>query len=145
MQEAVKAQINIARIIFIGLLIGQFLFYFFIQYILTGRATLFNEAFANHWLYWVLPFLTFGGFYGAYRFGKMRKKKFSELGDDIKKASHYRETAIMQGAIMELANLFSIITALLTFSFLPFMFFALGLVIFLFFFPTEAKFERFDQ
>lgn len=144
MHEAIKAQINIARVIFIGLLIGQFLFYFFIQYILRGRAEMFNEEFAQHWLYWILPLLTFGGFYLAFQFGKNRKKKFLKLGDKIAQASFYRETVIMQGFIMELANLFAIITALLTFSLLPFMFFAVGLVMFLFYFPTENKYKRFE-
>ena len=145
MNEAAKGQINIARVIFIGLLIGQFLFYFFIQYILKGRANLFNEEFAQHWLYYILPLLTFGGFFLAIQYGKNRKKKFLTIKDETAQASFYRETSIMQGAIMEMANLYAIISALLTFSLLPFMFFAVGLVMFLFFFPTENKYRNFES
>lgn len=145
MNEAIKGQLQIARIIFIGLLIGQFLFYFFIQYIIKGRAVLFNPEYAQHVLYLALPFFIIGSFLLSYYIGKKRKPKFLNFKEEVRKATFYRETVILQGAIIQMANLFAILSALFTFSYLPFMFFTLGLLIFIFFFPTEAKYLRYDK
>ncbi len=145
MNEAIKGQLQIARIIYIGLGIGQFLFYFFIQYIIKSRAVFFNADFAQHVLYLALPFLSVGGFLLSLYVGKYRKPKFLKIKEDTAKASHYRETAILQGAIVEVANLFAILSALFTFSYLPFVFFGLGLMMFMFLFPTEAKYLRYDS
>jgi len=145
MNEAIKGQLQIARIIFIGLLIGQFLFYFFIQYIIKSRAVFFNQDFAQHVLYMALPFLTIGGFLLSLYIGKFRKPKFQKIKEVVAKASHYRETVILQGAIIEIANLFAILSALFTFSYFPFIFFSLGLLMFMFLFPTEKKYLRYEK
>ena len=140
--DAVKAQINIARVIFIGLLIGQFMFYFFIQYIISSRSVFLNEAFTTHWLYMSLPFFIIGGYLLALFYGKKRKERLKRIKGEIPMASHYRETGIAQCVIMELVNLFAVLVALMTFSLIPFVFFGLGLMLFFSLFPSEKRYTQ---
>lgn len=141
MTEEAQKQIQIARIVALGLLIGQVFFYAFIYFMIRKNALLFNEMYSRHFLYLSLPVLLILGIWGAFRLEKKRLEKFTKLKSAEQKAVLYRETTIAQVAIIQGINIFFIFTALFTFSYLPFLFFACGLMAFMFFFPSEMKYS----
>lgn len=138
--DEVKNQIQISRIILSMLLAGQILFYLFTWYIIRNSAVLFNEKHADSLMYLSLPFVVFGMFFGARYIGKKRKEKLKKLTHELARAEFYRETVIMQGALIEMGSLYFIFVAFFTFSLIPYLFFAAGVLVFLFFFPTEEKY-----
>lgn len=141
MTEEAQKQIQIARIVAIGLLIGQVFFYVFIYFMIRKNAILFNEVYSRHFLYLALPAFLILAIWGAFHLEKKRLEKFLTIKSAEQKAVLYRETTIAQVAIMQGVNIFFIFAALFTFSFLPFLFFACGLMAFMFFFPSEMKYS----
>lgn len=141
--DEVKNQIQIARFIYGALIGGLLIFFFFTWYIIRNSAVVFNENYTNHFFYVSLPIIVFGSFAAALYVGKKRFSKFQKIKHPQPKAEHYRETLIMQGALIEMACIFSVFIAFFTFSFLPYMFFGVGLLMFIFLFPTEEKYLRY--
>lgn len=141
MTEEAQKQIQIARIVSLGLLIGQVFFYVFIYTVIRKNATLFNEIYSRHFLYIALPVFLILAICGAFYLEKKRIEKFLTLKSAEQKAVLYRETTIAQIAIIQGVNIFFVFAALFTFSYLPFLFFACGLMAFMFFFPSEMKYS----
>lgn len=141
--DEVKNQIQISRIIFSMLIAGQIVFYLFTWFIIRNSAVLFNPKYADSFLYLALPFATFGTFFLALYVGKKRKEKFLKIKHERARAEHYRETVIMQGAAIEMSSLFSIFVAFFSFSLMPYLFFVVGLLMFVLLFPTEGKYQRY--
>lgn len=141
--KVVKDQIQIARIIMMGLMAGQIFFYIFVWMFIRKSAVLFNPDFANSFLYMALPFAVFGTFLLGIYIGKKRKLKLQKNLSEQRKAEFYRETVILQAALVEGGSLYSIFVAFFTFSYLPFLFFAAGLLMFLYFLPSGEKYNRY--
>ena len=141
--KEIKAQLQITRTLFYMLLAGQMIFYLFTWFFIRNQAVLFNEQYASHFLYLSLPVVVFGCFFLAIYTGNKRKEKFLKIKHEQVRAEYYRETLIIQGTLVEMGSLFAVFVAFFTFSLIPYLFFVLGLLMFLYFFPSEEKYKRY--
>ena len=142
MPEEVKKQIQLAQIVLVGLLLGQLFLYFFVYYMIHQKAVIWNASFERNLLYWLLPVFIGLMFWATFFVEKKRKEKFKTLPSDLLKSSYYRETVIIQAAIIEGINIFFLLVALFTFSYMPFMFFMVAMLLYWYIFPSGAKYQQ---
>jgi nitrogen fixation-related uncharacterized protein len=138
----IDLNLKIAHYLYVILLGGQFLMVGFAWFLVGKRSVFFNENAGESILYQLLPFISIGAVLLAWYIQRHRLSKFDKSRPLIKKIYHYRDTSLMQAVFLEAANVFAIMIAIVTYSFLPYLFFVLGLLAFLWAYPSKQRFER---
>ena len=141
----IDQQIQIAQIICGFLMAGLIIFYLFVWFLIRKSAGLFNEFFAESLLYLALPFVVLGAIIGAVYIGKYRKQKRKQHKSPEDAAVYYRETVILQTALVEGASLYAIFIAFFTISYVPLLFFAVAFLMLIYLFPGREKFLKFIE
>jgi len=89
-----------------------------------------------------VPPVILAGAGSAYLLNRERQAQLGHLTGLAAKAEHYRASVIIRSALMEGANLFAIIAALIDVNMTYLLYFAVGLLAFVYFRPSEAEFSR---
>lgn len=134
--------LKIAHYLYIILLGGQFLMIGFAWFLVGERSVFFNENASNGLLYQLLPLISIGTVVLVWYIQHFRLEKFDMSRPVLKKVNHFRDTSLMQAVFLEAANIFAIMVAIVTYSFLPYLFFLLGLLAFFWTYPSKQRFER---
>jgi hypothetical protein len=126
---------NVTRLLYWVLLGGQLIFLAFALMMLRGRAHWANPDFSGDVLYWLLPVFTLGAIVAAFWAGARRDERLNSIQNPEARSNFARETVLLKCAMVEGANLYAIIIAVVSLSYLPLVFLALGLLAFAFFYP----------
>jgi len=131
--RASKELLRSAYLLYIALLLGQVLLSFVIIFMLTQPGSTLNEGSAYPFLALLVIFFAAGA---AWYVNKLRQDQIPILRPNFEgKLLHYRTSIAMRSAMVEAGNLFCLVMALFERSLMPFLFFWLGLVVFLYFRP----------
>jgi len=135
-----KAIFQQANLIYLGLLSGQVLFALVVLGLLyAGQLDIGMEAGIFTYL---VPGLVVSAVFGAYVLQNRRNAAAAFLTNLEEKVSHYRQTIITCGAILEGANLVAIIIAMLTGELYYLLYFAIGLATFFLMRPSLDTFKK---
>lgn len=129
-------------VLFYALLAGQIFFCLVVVYLVMDYGPRPEaDAVAISPLYALLAVVTTAA--GAYYMNQLRTRQAAQLRINLDaKLLHYRTTVILRSAIMEAGNFLALTMALLLMNMQPLLFFALGLLIFLYFRPREDEVIR---
>lgn len=129
------------NILYLALLAGQLLFcgvaYFLIYNNMTDHQPPDDALFKT-----LVPLFILGGAGAAYFLNRRRQVQGGELDSLEAKAQHYRSSVIIRSALMEGANLFAIVAGLLQQDLLYLLYFAVGVLAFVYFRPSKQNFIR---
>lgn len=142
MEELLRKQLQITRFVYFALLAGQLIFLVFVAMVVGNRGSTSLEHLQGNSLFYLLPVLTFGSILGAYWVGAHRSKQSASIEAAEQKMNHLRETTLIQCAMVEGSNLYAIIVTMFSFSYLPLVFFGLGFLAFLLFYPTMNRWRE---
>lgn len=122
-------------VLFYALLSGQLLFCLVVVYLVMEYGPRpEGESVAISPLYALLAVLLTAA--GAYYMNRLRTQQAAQLHVNLEaKLLHYRTSVILRSAIIEAGNFLALTLALLLMNLQPLLFFALGLLIFLYFRP----------
>ncbi|MCB0661869.1 MAG: hypothetical protein KDC24_03945 [Saprospiraceae bacterium] len=138
----INLNLKIAHYLFIILLGGQFLMVAFGVILVGERGVFFTKEASESALYQLLPIISIGAVLLAWYIQKFRMERLNKNLPTLKKVHHFRDTALMQAVFLEAANIFAIMVAIVTYTNLPYLFFGLGLMAFLWAYPSRRRFER---
>lgn len=128
-------------IVFLGLIGGQVIFAA-VAYFLNSTGN--NEpSMANADFAYLVPLVLLACFLGAYFWDRSRSSTNTQVKEELKqRMDHYRTTVVVRLAILEGANILSIIAYLLTNEYVYLVYFALGLGASLAFRPSRGQFQQ---
>ncbi|MEZ4985888.1 MAG: hypothetical protein R2795_12780 [Saprospiraceae bacterium] len=130
-------------LLYIALLLGQILFSFVVIFLITQPDKVLTDGSPYTFLGLLVVFLSAGA---AWFVNNLRVQQAAMIkGALADKLMHYRTSIVMRSAMVEAGNLFCVVLALLTSSLTPFLFFCLGLGVFLFFRPQLDEVNRVYQ
>lgn len=123
---------------YLALLGGQLIFAFIVYQVLK-RGGLPNNL--DYPFEWITPLLTFGGLGIAYLLHRQRQKQARTLSFGLsRKVIHYKTSVLMRSAIIEGVNLFPLLAAFVENSLHYMVYFAVGLGLYLFLYPSKQHF-----
>lgn len=125
------------RLIFLALLGGQLLFCGVVYFLLQEASP--APGFDNFQFFIPAFLLVCTGL--AFWINNRRLEQGRELKDPVARAENYRSTVILRLALIEGANLFAIIAALISENSSLLLNFAVGLLVFIWFRPREEELE----
>ena len=125
------------QIIFLALLGGQLLFAGVVYYLLQGATPAPDKQFFGYFV--PLFLLLCGGL--AFWINNRRLEQMQQLPDAATRTEFYRSTVILRLALVEGANLFAIIAALVAENKGLLLNFLIGLLVFLYFRPKKEEEE----
>ena len=129
------------RILYYALLAGQVLFAAVVYFLLSGEMTAHAPA-GTAAFQWLVPPIILAGAGAAYFLNRQRQAQLDQLTDLPAKAAHYRNSVIIRSALMEGANFFAVIAALVDVNMTYLLYFAVGLLAFIYFRPSVGEFSR---
>ncbi len=141
MNEEIKKQIQITNIVYLFLLGGQIIFASAVLFFKSGKEVRFLADF-NHPFFYLLPVFTFGSFIIAIIAKSLRDKKLKSLDSAIDRVNHYRETLLLQAALVEGGGFFALVITLISLNNTPLLFFCISLLFYLWLYPTEKRFIK---
>lgn len=127
------------QLIFYALVAGQVIFAGVCYYLIE------NEMFSTQdiaELRLVVPIAVVGAMAISYFLNEQLRQKASTLKSLEAQAAHYKQRVILRLALLEGANLFAIVAYLITGKINFLLFFAVGLLLFYYFRPSEVEMER---
>lgn len=130
------------RILYFALLAGQLLFFIMVVFVLN-TPDVFESGWPEPPFGIIVPLVTIGAIGAAFLVNKKRLNEGAAAGDLEQKMAHYRSTVIVRSALLEGANILSIVLALIQPSTMFLAFFGLGIVIFLYFRPSVDEFSQY--
>jgi hypothetical protein len=138
----VRLNLKIAHYLFIALGASQFLIVFF-GWLMAGESTVyFSKQAQESPLFILLPIISIGTAILVWFIQYYRLKKFDMKRPLLQKVFHFRDTALMQAVFIEGANVFAVMVAIITKTYLPYMFFFLGILVFAWAYPSERRFVK---
>lgn len=134
-----KAFFQQLYVIFLALLAGQLLFAGVVYYLVSNNMMdsqpMEDAIFKN-----LVPILIIAGAGAAYWFNRQRGQSGQAVETLAAREQHYRSSVIVRSALMEGANFFAIIAALITQNLVFLLYFAVGLLAFIYFRPSKDEF-----
>lgn len=128
-------------ILYLGLLAGQIIFAGVVYFLVSQRMAD-GEPFDPGVFRVLVPLAILGGAGTAYFLHRQRQAQGAEIEGVSAKAEHYRASVILRSAMQEGVNLFAIIAALVTQDMTFLLYFAVGLLAFLYFRPSREELSR---
>ena len=127
-----------------ALLLGQLLF-FGVVYFLVANDMMDNQPMDESVFRTVVPIVILGGVGAAYALDRQRQGNMDQLQDLNAKMQHYRNAVILRSALIEGANFFALLAGLLTQNYTYLLYFAVGLLAFIYFRPSRQQFiDQYD-
>lgn len=127
-----------------ALLLGQLLF-FGVVYFLVANEMMDNQPMDESVFRTVVPIVILGGVGAAYALDRQRQGNMDRLQDLNAKMQHYRNAVILRSALIEGANFFALLAGLLTQNYTHLLYFAVGLLAFIYFRPSKQQFiDQYD-
>lgn len=136
MQQTLK-QISVIYLALLGAQTIAFLvvYSFWSRNILTSENDLFP-------FYFAVPGLTLAGIVTAQLINRQRMIQAGKLNFSLKqKIEHYKTTVLVRSAILEGVNVFAVIAAFVSGNIGFLIYFIIGFLLFLYYWPTQGKFE----
>lgn len=131
------------NILFYALAAGQLLFCAVAIFLRFEGVAGFDETSAqNTTLTMIAPFLTLAAFAGAWFINQTRVAQGVELKGLNEKTGHYRTTIVIRSAIIEGGNIIMLIVYLLSGRPIHLIWFAVGMLLFLYFRPSHSNLVR---
>ncbi len=128
------------NVLYYALLVGQVLFAAVVYFLLSNDMT--DHALPDASLFqWLVPPVIMAGAGAAYLLNRQRQAQLDQLADLPAKTDHYRSSVIIRSALMEGANLFAVIAALIDVNMTYLFYFAVGLLAFIYFRPSKDEFS----
>ena len=139
MNNPLKRDFLILKVIFLLLLSGQFLFLAAAIFFVTPDVNLAWADFFKNPMLLLAPalFLLTVALAGVVHYFQNKKKP--RLHSLPSKMHHYRDTLILKAALFEISGLYSVALIALTHSLKPFLFFAISVMAFLSLWPTVGR------
>ena len=128
------------NVLYYALLGGQLLFAGVVYFLLSNDMTAHAPPAASVFQ-WLVPPVILAGAGAAYLLNRRRQAQLYQLTDLPGKADHYRNSVIIRSALMEGANLFAVIAALIDVNMTYLLYFAVGLLAFVYFRPSKEEFS----
>ncbi len=122
-----------------ALLLGQLLF-FGVVYFLMANNMVDNQSMDDSLFRIIVPIMILGAAGAAYALDRQRQGNMDKLQDLEAKTQHYRNAVILRCALIEGANFFALLAGLLTQNYTYLLYFAVGLLAFIYFRPSKQQF-----
>ncbi len=135
-----QEKITQLQVIFLALALGQLLFCFVVVYLILTNSLPVTDMGAITSIVLPLELMSIIGL--AYVLNRQRLSQGASLGSPKEKIQHYRVTVILRLALVEGANLFALVIAMLESELALLAYFAVGMLAFLYFRPVKGEFEQ---
>lgn len=131
-------------LLYLALVLMQIIICLFVVFLLTQPDRPLNQEGSDYpYLALLVVFLSGGA---GWFLNKLRADAIPKLRANFKgKVLHYRTTVIMRSAVVEAGNFFCILLALFERSLTPLLFFAIGMLVFLYFRPRLEEVTQLYQ
>ena len=138
MRTATFKEINIT---YLALLLGQVAIGGIVTFLIFNGNPVDGEGTAPYPLGTIVPALTFAGLGVAYFLDNQRKTQAATFNFDLpRKLNHYKISVLLRSAIIEGVNLVAAIAALVSGNINLLLYFAVGMLVFLYYRPSRDNF-----
>ncbi len=129
--------------IYLALLGGQMLFAAVVLILVRGNNLDTDIRIEGLPMNLIVPVLLLAGVLVAYFLNNQRMRHAGNMGNAnlVQKLNHYRVSVLLRSAIVEAVNLFSIIAALILNNLNYMIYFAVGILVYLYFKPSTQDFS----